>query len=100
MNERVPGKVRAFRARFAGVAAAERSDRGPTSPEERLQRCLELHGFNLQLALQRVMARLGTEDPAAAVAELNRERLARSPMPRSLAERAREIAHGPATRPE
>jgi len=81
--------VRAFRERFTGVRDAERNGARRSCDDERLAECLELHGLALWMDVERAMRDAGAARPEDVVAEVNRRRLAGSPMPSSLAERAR-----------
>lgn len=88
----VPAFVRAFRARFDGVAADERAERRPVAQDDdaRFRACLELHALALWQDIERVRAELGDVPGAEVASEVNRRRLASSPIPPSLAERARK----------
>ena len=81
--------VEQFRARFAGVAQAERAEELPGTPDERLRASLALHGLALWQDLERVMRERGDANPNAAVDEVNRRRLEASPMPVALRARWR-----------
>ncbi len=81
--------VREFRARFEGVGEAERGDERTASEAARFLECLELHGLALWMDIERAMRDTGAARPEDVVDEVNRRRLAASPMPPSLAERAR-----------
>lgn len=89
----VSAAVARFRARFEGVGAADRADEAvAATADERLAECLELHGLALWMDIERVMRETGALTPEDAVEEVNRRRLAASPMPpplRSIAGRAR-----------
>lgn len=82
--------VAEFRARFRPEGAAERDERAAT-PDQRLREALELHGLALWMDIERAMRDLGAELPEQVVDEVNRRRLASSPMPEPLAQRWRAL---------
>lgn len=73
-----------FRARFEHHARAERQ----SSADERIHAALDLHAFNLLLTIDRVRNRMEGAGEAAIIEEVNRRRLASSPLPQPLAGRA------------
>jgi hypothetical protein len=75
-----------FRARFAGIADEERIARRQASPtpDDRVRAAIELDAFNIALAIEKVTNELGTDDREIVLAEVNRRRLASSPMPQPL----------------
>lgn len=76
--------VERFRARFCGV---ETDSRAYSTPDERMRAAFELHAFNLLLTIDKVRNQLGDADEAAVIDEVNRRRLAGSPMPLPLCRR-------------
>lgn len=86
-------KVLAFRRRFAGVEEADRGDalRDAPTPELRLLRALRLHDVAIALDIARVRTKLGSVPDEELLAEINRSRLERAPMPVSLRDRWRMI---------
>jgi hypothetical protein len=72
-----------FRARFDGIGEAPRS----ATAQERLSAACDLQAFNLLLTIDQARDRLAGADDAAIIAEVNRQRLASSPMPRPLVSR-------------
>ena len=94
--EKPSEKVLAFRKRFREVNQADREDdaRDAPTPEIRLVRALELQAYNLALEIDFAGTAIGTREPNAVMAEVNRRRRAEAPMPVSLLERWREIREG------
>jgi len=87
--------LRRFRARFDGVAEAERADEehdAPT-PEIRMLRVLELHGLALAMEIEQARARLGTTLPDRIASEVDRRWIDEAPVPVALAARWRAL-HG------
>jgi hypothetical protein len=78
--------VERFRARFAGLEPPE----GLDTPEARFRAALDLYEFNLRLSIDQVANELGVADEAKVLEEVNRRRLASSPMPRPLGARVAE----------
>ena len=83
-----------FRARFRELDEARRAAPRAT-PDERIREALALHGFNLLLAIDQVRNQLEAAGEEAVLAEVNRRRLASSPMPRSLRGRWSDVKARP-----
>jgi hypothetical protein len=90
----IPPAVARFRERFRSVAGADRADAHAAAPtaSDRVAECLELHGLALWMDIERAMRDLGASRPEDVLDEVNRRRLAASPMPPSLREHAERLA--------
>lgn len=80
-------EVERFRARFRGVERQQPTGSQGTA-DERLRVALDLHAFNLLLTIDKVRSLIGDVGEAVILEEVNRRRLASSPMPKALRTRA------------
>jgi hypothetical protein len=74
-------EIERFRARFR--VDQPRAGRRQT-PDERVRAAMDLHAFNLLLTIDKVRTQMEGVGESAIIEEVNRRRLARSPMPRPL----------------
>jgi hypothetical protein len=90
MLEIMASEVERFRARFRFEDSL--GARQQLTPDERLRAAMDLHAFNLLLAIDKVRNQMEDAEEAAIVEEVNRRRLASSPMPLPLNRRPRRDA--------